>query len=447
MSGVSVRLAHGSAQQLSFFWNGQPLMGRAGDHVAAALLANGVRTLAWSRKLHRPLGLSGSYVSGVLARVDGVPNVRLDQVQLREGMRVDMQNCWPHPRLDLLRLARCIPARWVQGGFEHSRLIPSGTWLFQAWERLLAFLAGVARPADRLRAEAWSIPDGKAMTCQVLVIGAGPAGCAAANAAARQGQDVLLVTRGARPGSLATAAGLTLPPLSPRVRRLSGVEVAGAYRDGGLLLGVPIDPAQGALALSAEHVVLATGARSCAPLVPGGWLPGVMDARCALTLAHECAVAPGRAVVVVGSGDELAVAQRLRELGVTVVAVRSLSRLRRVIGRQRVRQVQFEDTLKCDALVHAGPWLSEASLQFQSAAAGLDQLRGGWSRFGRVGRAAQADQSLLVSPLEPLLLCPCMDVSGQEVAGLLPRPTLRPPRRHLTVAQAAGLVDTVEPLQ
>jgi bacterioferritin-associated ferredoxin len=157
-----------------------------------------------------------------------------------------------------------------------------------------------------------------------------------------------------------------------------------------------------------------------------------------------------------------------------------------------VERAEFAESIFCDALVHVGPWLQEASLAFQSAAHGLGQLRAGRSRFESVGAAAREDQALPVSDLEPLLLCPCMDVSGAEVAALidddivdlevikrltscgmgpcqgqpcwdalrafvsarsglplqeLARPTLRPPRRSLTVAQAAGLVDVVEPLQ
>jgi sarcosine oxidase subunit alpha len=492
MSRVNLRLAHGATQTLEFFWNGKSLSGRPGEHVAAALLANGIRTLAWTRKFHCPMGLSGNYVNGVLARVDGIPNVRLDQVQVRPGMQVEMQNCWPCASVDVLRLARWIPAGWIQGGFEHTNLIPSGNRLFQWWENLLAFLAGVARPADVNRIRELTIPEGQALACEVLVIGAGPAGCAAANAAAEQGQDVLLVSRGAGPAQSLVAAGQPAPTLSAKVRVLYELEVFGAYREGELLLGAPIDPSKGAVALRAAQVVLATGSRSCPPLVPGAWLPGVMEARCALNLAFNCAIAPGNAVVVVGNGEENVVAQRLRQLGVTVVAVKRLAALRRVIGAQRVEKVEFDDIVACDALVHVGPRLQEASLIFQSAAHGLGQLCSGSSRFTQVGRAETEDQAIPVSDLGPLLLCPCMDVSSQEVAELiedgivdlevikrltscgmgscqgqpcwdalrafvsarsglplqaLPRPTLRPPRRNLTVAQAAGLVDTVEPLQ
>jgi len=88
---------------LAFSFNGRPLTGRAGDTLAVALGRNGIRRVARTRKRHLPLGLLGASVSGSLARVDGIPNVRLDQVRLRAGAQVRAQNCWPVPGLDVTR--------------------------------------------------------------------------------------------------------------------------------------------------------------------------------------------------------------------------------------------------------------------------------------------------------------------------------------------------------
>lgn len=493
MSRANLRLSHASNEAVVFFWNGRPLQGRQGESLASALLANGIRTLAWSRKSHRPLGYSGSYVAGVLARVNGVPNVRLDLLPVSSGVRVEMQNCWPSPAFDALRLSRLIPASWIQGGFEHTNLVPSGSALFQRWEALLAFLAGVAKPAER--AGQVAVPAARYLSADVLVIGGGPAGCAAANEAAAAGRSVVLVTRGQTLARYAQAAGQACPTLDTRVQVVTGAEVFGAYREGELLLAAPHDPAQGALALEADEVILASGRRACPPVVPGMWLPGVMEVRSALIMAHAHAVAPGARVVVVGNGDQEAVARRLRELGVNVVAAQPVADLRRVVGYGQVRAALFAGSVACDAVVHAGPWLSEASLSFQSRAEGLLQLREQrQSRLRAVGSAAEADQALPVAPRSrhKALLCPCFDVSCQEVEDLiaqgitdlevikrltscgmgscqgqpcwdalralvsartgmalsaLPRPTLRPPRRALSVAQAAGLADVVEPLQ
>jgi len=200
-------------------------------------------------------------------------------------------------------------------------------------------------------------------------------------------------------------------------------------------------------------------------------------------------------VVVVGNGEQAAVADRLRELGVNVVAHKPIGELRRVMGRNAVTGAVFDQPIACDALVHAGPWLVDASLTFQSRAEGLLQLRERRpSRLRTIGAAAEPDQWLPVAGHtgDAALLCPCFDVSCHEVEALieqgitdlevikrltscgmgpcqgqpcwdslralvsarsgiplhaLPRPTLRPPRRALSVAQAAGLADVVEPLQ
>src|SRR5260370_31597945 len=92
-------------------WNGRTIAARLGNDVATSLYAAGVRILGHSRKFHRPLGLSGSFVAGVKGQVDGLANVRLDPLPVRQGLVVETQNVSPHPRLDLLQLALRLPRR------------------------------------------------------------------------------------------------------------------------------------------------------------------------------------------------------------------------------------------------------------------------------------------------------------------------------------------------
>src|SRR5262249_8507084 len=108
------RLPHAVTDRVTIRWEGRAVEAPAGDSVAAALYAADIRSLARSRKFHRPGGLSGSFVTGVLARVDGVPNVRLDGTVVRDGLDVRAQNVWPSQRADVLRLARLIPRRWLR---------------------------------------------------------------------------------------------------------------------------------------------------------------------------------------------------------------------------------------------------------------------------------------------------------------------------------------------
>src|SRR5262245_34142471 len=118
-------------------WNGKPVTAREDETVAAALTRHGVQIFSRSRKRHRPQGYSGNFIAGVLARVDGRPNVRLDLEPVRGGMDVEMQNVWPSPGLDILKAAQLIPHRWLYSGFEHETYITDQSPLYPIWESLL----------------------------------------------------------------------------------------------------------------------------------------------------------------------------------------------------------------------------------------------------------------------------------------------------------------------
>ena len=486
------RLRHAAQARITFAWNGARIEGRAGDTVAVALYASGIKAIARSRKRHRPLGLSGSHLSGVLGRVNGRPNVRLDLEPATEGLDVRMQNVWPSAGFDLLAAAQFLPRRWLRGGFEHTPLLPSGTWRFQVWERLLAFLAGMSPPPDT------DVPavvrTGRLISIDTVVVGGGPAGRTAANGAVRAGQRTALVCHGSFPGPYARACGVPLPELDPRVELIAGSEVFGLYRGGSLVAAAPHNHVWGAVIFECSRVILATGRRSIPPLVAGNDVPGVLDASTALLLANEYGVAPGAAAVVVGTGDEMPLAEQLRALGVNVIHAGPVAALRRIIGRRGVNAVQLDRIIPCDALVHAGPWRADPGLLFQAKAEGLTQLalQEEESNVVAAGAAAAAPEPVAIGDLNlaEALLCPCMDVTAGELlhwieqgetdvevlkrvtaCGMGPcqgmpcwemlaelvakatarpapeigRPSHRPPRRALTVAQAAGLDRLVEP--
>jgi bacterioferritin-associated ferredoxin len=479
--------------EINFFWNGRRLVGTEGDSVASALMRNGVWALGATRKRHLPLGLSGSYIAGVLARVDGCPNVRLDSQPLKQGMRVERQNCWPGPRLDLLSLARHLPAGLVRGGFEHGRLAPQRGLPYRIWERTLAWLAGVADPPDPL--PVMPAPVAESVTVDLLVVGGGPTGIAAANAAAGRGLTVALATRGAALARFAHAMGGKHETLDPRVRLFAETDVCGAWRRGTLFVGAPFRQDAGAVLFRPREVVLAVGRQSIPPLVPGHWLPGVIEARTVAILSAETGVMAGRRVAVVGTGAAGAIAEHLRAHGARIVHEGPVAALRRIRGRSRVHAILLEDgrQIACDVFVHAGPWQSDLALQFQATADGDLQLeaRPGTAPVTLTGSAAEGDEPISIpDPLDPsALVCPCMDVTAGEIldlisagvtdpeeikrqtscgmgpcqgwpcwnhmtavmaaqlglsAGDLRRPSARAPRRGLTVAQAAGLWDVVE---
>jgi len=479
------RLPHAPEPAGVFHFGGRRVPFHEGDTLAAALHAAAIRTLARSRKFHRPRGLSGSFLAGHLCGVDGSPHVRLDRTYAVQGMRVVTENVWPGGAFDLLRLARLSPRRWLRAGFEHSRLVPSGTPLFEPWEHLMRFMAGEAEvPAAR----ALAIPEGRRLAPDVVVVGGGPAGREAANAAAAAGREAVLVTRGQVPGGQAMAWGVTPTPLHEAVTVLNAHEACGLYDRGGHLLCAPHDARTGAVVIAAQEVVLATGRRSVPPLVPGADLPGVMDAATALALAHHHGVAPGERVAVVGNGMETTLAGRLEALSVTVVACLPVRRLERIVGWSAVSGIDAGGHTACDAVIHAGPWRTDRRLSFMAGADGDLRVLGGTlpAAVRLAGSAAREDEEVChgCGLDRRALACPCMDVTVDELLDLIAggehhvevlkrltgcgmgpcqgipcwdnlahivaqttgrsleeigHPTYRPPGAGLTLAQAAGL--------
>ncbi|PYE30302.1 NADPH-dependent 2,4-dienoyl-CoA reductase/sulfur reductase-like enzyme [Rhizobium sp. PP-F2F-G38] len=478
--------------EVTFLWNGSRIKALQGDSVAAALWREGITTLARSRKIHRPLGYSGSYPTGVLARVNGRPNVRLDQVSVEEGLVAEMQNTWPSPRFDLLKLAQIVPEKAVYGGFEHGAWMPKSGLAYRIAERAMANLAGVARPADAT-GQGRSI-SGERMKVDCLVVGGGPAGINEANRRAARGETVSLVTRGDRLARFAGNVGAVVAPLDPQVRLFSGMELFGIYRGGALMVAAPHDNRHRAVVFDPRTAVLATGRRSMPPLVRGNQLPGVLDAHAAIQLVAVHRVMPGRRVAVLGTGAETEITERLASLGVNIVHCGPIEELIEIKGRSRVTAICVCAEVQCDAVIHAGPWRIDPSLGFQASGEGMFQMQGHPlpSTLSVVGAAGLGDERIAASKhLHPgTLICPCMDVTAGELychidegemdpevlkrltscgmgtcqgfpcwehmlallaarVGVEPdmfaRPTHRPPRRSITVAQAAGLAGLVEP--
>lgn len=491
MAKNSNRLPRAPAEPVAFLWNGRRVEARAGDSVAAALHAAGVRVLGRSRKFHRPLGLGGSFAAGLQAHVDGVPNSRLDRIEARAGLSASAQNVWPCARFDLMRLARAIPRRWLRGGFEHPRWLPSGTRRFELWERFLRFAAGGGDPVPVERGG--EVVPGKRVIVDLLVVGGGPAGRRAAVAAAREGGSVLLVSRSRDPGGFARAMGAALPELPAAVRLLAGHELAALYRRGTLAVAAPHDGSAATL-IEAKRVVLATGRRSIPPLVPGADLPGVMDLRTAVDLLGR-GIVPGQSVVLTGTGDLAQTALQLASLGASVVEIAPAAVVARVIGTTAVQAVDLAGhRVVSDALIHAGPWRPDPALAFQASAEGEFRLAGGAlpPNLEILGDAALAPEPVVCGEAldDRAFVCSCMDVTVAEIRALAAagethvevlkrltgcgmgpcqgtpcwdylaaalgtltgapaerhgHPSYRAPRGQITLGQAAGLADLVEP--
>jgi sarcosine oxidase, subunit alpha len=190
------------SRPLQFRFNSKPYGGFQGDTLASALLANGVHLIARSFKYHRPRGVlgAGSEEPNALVQWETgaftTPNVRATQIELYEGLTAASVNAWPSVETDF-GAVNAVFGRMLVAGFYYKTFM----WPKLFWDRL--YEPAIRRMAGMGRAPALPDPDkyDRMFThCDVLVIGAGPAGLAAAVAAGRTGARVLLVDEQNEPG-------------------------------------------------------------------------------------------------------------------------------------------------------------------------------------------------------------------------------------------------------
>ena len=178
------------SRPIGFTFDGKRFQGLAGDTLASALIANGVHLMGRSFKYHRPRGAlsMGSDEPNALVTVDAgqgrvTPNLRATQVEIYEGLTRASQNAWPSLERDAMAVNGALSPFFPAGFYYKTFIGPQGAWehLYEPAIRRAAGL-GVA-PTD---------PDADHYAyehrhCEVAVVGAGPAGLAAARAAARSG--------------------------------------------------------------------------------------------------------------------------------------------------------------------------------------------------------------------------------------------------------------------
>ncbi|MEJ2059845.1 MAG: 2Fe-2S iron-sulfur cluster-binding protein [Gammaproteobacteria bacterium] len=319
------------SRSVTFRFEGREYTGFAGDTVSSALLANGVEVLGRSFKYHRPRGVfsAANHDTNTLMQGAGELNLRADVTELRPGLDLTAVNTLGGLRRDRGRIVEWL-APMLPVGFYY-KTFHNPPSLFPFWERLIRNMAGLGRLDVTSTLERQ--PKYHAF-CDVLVVGAGPSGLAAALAAADAGAKVTLVDEQPVPGGSLDVefgaddeAAALRADLVERMQAHPNVEfrpatvAAGYYADH----WVPLVSAQGMTKLRARAVIVASGVFEQPAVFRGNDLPGVMQASAAQRLIQHYAIKPcERAVVLAANTSGYRAALDLVRVGVNVVAIADL---------------------------------------------------------------------------------------------------------------------------
>jgi len=449
------RMAQGGAidrnAPVKFSFNGNTYQGYCGDTLASALLANGVHLVGRSWKYHRPRGIVAAGVEEPNAVVQlgsgarTVPNALATAVEIYDGLTAASVNCLPSVEHDYRSLAGYFSGLLPAGFYYKTFMWPRRWWKhYEHYIRSAAGLGTVAREPDPDRYEKMNAH------CDVLIVGGGPAGLAAALAAGRTGARVILADEqndfgGNLLGSreeLNETHGLewarrTIAELAvlKEARLLRRSTVFGYHDQNFLTIQERLtdhlpEPSRRGLReriwrVRAKDVVLATGAHE-RPLVFGNNdRPGIMLASAVSTYLNRYAVRPGTEAVVFTNNDSAY--QTVLDLLDAGVEVKGVVDARRepggprpsavqargvevldgmvvvdVLGKRRIRGVEVmafdgrsvrgpSRSLRCDLLAVSGGWSPVVHLFAQS---GGKAVWDGARACFIPGKSVQAEQSV-----------------------------------------------------
>ncbi|MEM7271422.1 MAG: 2Fe-2S iron-sulfur cluster-binding protein, partial [Pseudomonadota bacterium] len=389
-------------KSMTFQFNDKTMTGFEGDTLASALLANGQRLVGRSFKYHRPRGIftAGSEEPNALVQLRRgaaqEPNTRATVAELFDGLYATSQNHRGSLERDLMSITD-LAAPFLSAGFYYKTFM----WPRKFWEKLyepaIRASAGLGRLSMQDDPDSY---DKGFLHCDILIIGAGPAGLMAALTAGRAGARVILADEDFTPGgrlnaeTLAVADGAgrdwaaaATAELSamPNVRLMTRTTVYGAYDHGvyGALERMTDHlpssggkPRQVLWRIYSKRAILTAGATERSIAFPMNDRPGVMLAGAVRTYVNRFGVTPGKRVAVFTNNDDgWRTATDLAAKGVEIAAVidsRDKEALADIPGARIITNAQVchttgrlglktittttDQTIPADCLAVAGGW-------------------------------------------------------------------------------------------
>ncbi len=390
------------AKTLNFTFNGKPMQGHPGDTLASALLANGQRLVGRSFKYHRPRGIfsAGSEEPNALVQLRSgahqEPNTRATVAELFDGLDATSQNHRGSLECDLMAVSDLLSPFLSAGFYYKTFMWPKSFWE-KLYEPMIRASAGMGKLSLQEDPDSY---DKGFLHCDLLVIGAGPSGLAAALSAGRSGARVILADEDFLPGGRLNAETLEVDGMAgsswarnttaelaamDNVKIMTRTTVYGAF-DHGIygtlerctdhLASSDGKPRQILWRIYSKRAMLAAGATERPIIFGNNDRPGVMLAGAVRAYVNRWGVAPGRTVAVFTNNDDgWRTASDLAAKGVNISAVIDArsgaapmsvpgariimgGKVMNTSGRKGITTIKLSDrqTIGADCLAVSGGW-------------------------------------------------------------------------------------------
>ena len=380
------------AKPVSFTYNGKSFTALEGDTIASALLANDQTVIARSFKYHRPRGFLSAGLeetNGLFTLGEGantIPNAIGTTTTLTNGLRIKSQNAWPSPTFDVMAI-NSLAAPFFTAGFYYKTFMGPFKRSWMWYEPFIRKAAGLGAATTNKGTERY---DSTNSFCDVLVIGSGPAGLAAAVTAGRSGARVILAEQDSEIGGSLLSSKLdileqwrtsTAAEIASlkNIRTLTNATVQGLYDHNQAVISIGENRLE---IVQAKTIVHATGAYERPLVFNNNDKPGVMLAGALRTYLNRYALAPKRRAVIVTNNDsayDAAFDLAEADVAVTIAETRSSpagdllaraaqlgiavfpnSGIADVLGGQQLSAVKLSGrhavTIECDVLGMSGGW-------------------------------------------------------------------------------------------
>ncbi|MCR9192240.1 MAG: sarcosine oxidase subunit alpha family protein [Gammaproteobacteria bacterium] len=383
-------------QPLTFTFNGIQYTGYHGDTLASALLANGVHWVNRSFKTHRPRGIMTADVTEPNAIVQigkgtphSQPNRLATDIQLFDGLDAQSVNVWPSLKWDVSAMNQYFSQYFIAGFYYKTFMWPRSFWK-KLYEPMIRKKAGLGVCDLNVETQTHDRID---QHCDLLIVGAGPAGLAAAAAASQSGETIIVADENPILGRSLIGTSKydwgqkIIDELSHQkhVTLLPHNTIFGYYHANYICGRQHLSHGQRIWHIHAKRVILATGAHERPITFYNNDLPGVMLASAAHRYLSQYAVTCGKQIVLFTNNDSgydvarALLAQNIKPLAIIDsrpntpdfkfdLPIYTNTMVTSASGNTHIKSVTLSTgkTMACDLLLVSGGWNPVVHLFSQS---------------------------------------------------------------------------------